>query len=99
MLYEFSGEVIEVCENSFWASLQDLTQPCLPVEVAEIKCEALDSKDRGKLQCGDVFIWRIDGEGNSKIIFHRNKRLSQKTLQSIKRKAAKIFKSFGDNNG
>lgn len=97
-LQSWEGVVESLGDETFWATLHDLTNPENPPEVAEIWLEELAEEDRELLRVGAVFYWTImydDTSGSrsrrSDIRMKRMPRWSRGEIDRLKSEAAALF--------
>src|SRR6266436_447933 len=80
-IQSFEGVVTEVCEETFWADIFDLTVRTNSQESAEILISAVPESDQDLIEPGAVFYWditEVDGKQKNEIRFVRRNGLKKR---------------------
>jgi hypothetical protein len=62
VLQHWEGVVTEVCSDSFWAELRDLTEFGNPSDLVEIPLSDISDNDKPLVEPGSMFYWNIGYE-------------------------------------
>jgi len=98
--WKWVGYIIEVTEDTFWAHLEDKTDPTKPDMEAEIPKDQIRERDREWIQVGAYFSFYIryyEGEPDkeSRAFFHFIKaRWTEEDVQRAKERATELSRFF-----
>ncbi len=98
LLQHWEGVVDEVGEDSFWATLSDLTKPDNPEEYAELPLSEVAPADLEILKPGAVFYWSIGYETTpagtrrrvSEVHLRRNPTWTRRAIENLESEAERF---------
>lgn len=98
---QWEGTVTAISEDSFTATLEDLTDPAVSEESAELFLEDVSESDRELVELGAVFYWSVGYEDTPRgrerksiIRFRRLPGWSRQQLNAVKEKTAELSAYF-----
>jgi hypothetical protein len=102
VLQQWEGVVTEVCTDTFFAELDDLTDTCRPVDIVELSLNEIAMEDRELVREGACFYWSIGYETSpggtirriSEIRMKRVPKWSRRSLEKLEREAESLFDPF-----
>ena len=105
VLQQWEGVVTDTTDDSFFAELQDLGKPLVPLEIVEVAIDEVPEDDRSLLVEGAVFYWSIGYETSpggqlkrmSEVRLRRTPRWTKRSLQQAKKQAEEMFE-FDSNH-
>jgi len=98
LLQHWEGVADEIGENSFWATLSDLTNPDSPEEYAELPLAEVAPADLEILKPGAVFYWSIGYETTpagtrrrvSEVRLRRNPTWTRRAIENLGSEAERL---------